>query len=68
MAHSNTTQAAAFIDVPLSFRRGDSGWKTQIVRIRDQGSRQANNAAALQHATQRLGYGANEVEPFLTGE
>lgn len=67
MAHTNNTQAASFVEVPLSFRRG-GGWRTQLVKVRDQGSRQANNAAAIQHATTRLGYSANEVEPFLTGE
>lgn len=68
MAHSTKSKpAASFIDFPLSFRRKGGGFKTQVVRIRDQGSREANNAAAMQRAGQ-LGYSASDVEPFFTGE
>jgi len=66
MPHSNKPQAAR-VEVPLSFRRSGGGWKTQLVTIRDQGSLEANNAAAIQQAI-KLGYSASEVEPFLTGE
>lgn len=57
---------APMVEVAVILKSG-KGNKTCLVKVRDMGSRAANNYAAVAQMV-RWGYDREKVEPFLTGE